>query len=412
MNGEAATLRAGIVASALGGVLVAWIAGVVVGLIALERFQHSLLDAASAAMRASVVDARASDVVARVDATRDSLEVWGVEAAAFDRRGTFLGGDARLRADGLPTGRAPAPAVGRQFSLAPTRDGYVLLAPDPDVIARFRLSFELAFAGSLAAVALAAVFGGGAWARARTHANDRTRAASEDRLRAFLAEAGHELRTPLAIAVGYTGILKRGALADRGLADRIVDDISAEHARLQRLVDRIQYLARLDAVAGDPQATSDAARIADEAIALVRPLDLARTIALDAPATAWARIDPDDLRDALRNLVENAIRYAPGAPIDVRVRDGDEIAISVEDCGPGMDALTRAHAFDRFFRGPERGDVTGSGLGLAIVRRIVERAGGRASLESERGRGTTVVLRIPRAAPPREPISDRSSLAD
>ncbi|MBV8153479.1 MAG: HAMP domain-containing histidine kinase [Candidatus Eremiobacteraeota bacterium] len=254
---------------------------------------------------------------------------------------------------------------------------------------RARGAWVLALLTSLAiSGGVAAVFGS-RWAHERVGRF----AKDDERQRAFLADAAHELRTPLAIAVGYTGILKRGATSDRELTDRIVGDIAAEHERLQRLVERILQLARLDAVRGDRHDNCDAVAMAREAIALVRPLDPARTIDLEAPESVRAAIGEDDLRDALRNLLDNAVRYAPGAPITVRVAGGSDVTIRVADRGPGMDAFTAEHAFDRFFRGEERGSIPGSGLGLSIVRRIVERAGGRVTLDTSSG-GTTVELRL------------------
>jgi two-component system OmpR family sensor kinase len=407
-----------------------------------QRDEHSKLALASSAVRPLFAGADAAHVRTALDSLRDSLATWQVAAAAFDADGNFVGGDGRLRGDGLAAGRDAAPPTGRQLSIVTTRNGYVLLIRDPNSIARFRffIALQLLVAISVA-LTLAWAFGT-PWATARArvigrarddyraiaagetrpaapfgtdplfgdvfHAAEtaidrlvravRERAESEDRLRTFLADAGHELRTPLAIAVGYLGILKRGAVSDPELAERIIRDVSLEHERLTRLVEHILHLARLDAVPGDAGASSDVGRIALEAVALVRPLDLDCRIACEAKPTAPAAIGSDDLRDALRNLLENAIRHAPGAPIAISIAtEGDEIVTRVRDDGPGMDAFTLAHAFDRFFRGPDRGEVHGTGLGLAIVRRIVERAGGNVRLQSASGRGTEVEIRLPRA---------------
>jgi two-component system OmpR family sensor kinase len=436
------TLLRPIVTAVLGTALLIWGLLTTWSAIAAEREHHATLAAASSALRPGLGDAASRDVPARLAALAGTLATWELTAAAFDRNGTFLGGDPRLRSDGLPAGRDAAPPTGRQTAIVPTRDGYVILVRDPRAIVRFRemLALQL-FAALVIAFAFALFFGLG-WARARaasiaqarddfraiaagenrppaSFTNDPVfgevvlaakdalerlvralgdRAESEERLRAFLADAGHELRTPLAIAVGYLGILRRGGYGDAALVERIASDVSLEHERLVRLVERILHLARLDAVPGDAGASSDVARVAREAVALVRPLDVDRAIAIGDDPHALAAIGADDLRDALRNLLENAIRHAPDSAISVTIEtDGDEIVIWVRDAGPGMDAFTAAHAFDRFFRGPDRGEVSGTGLGLAIVRRIVERAGGRVRLESAAGMGTAVEVRLPRA---------------
>jgi two-component system, OmpR family, sensor kinase len=438
------TMTRAIVFAALCGTILSFAVFSTVFVIGIERARHATLDAASAAVRANVGNGDTASAARWLDSMTDAFVTWNLTAAAFDSSGRFVGGNARLRGDGLPAGREPAPPAARQIAVVPTRDGYVLLVPSTRAVMRMRVTLALVLLAMLAAMAPIAYFAGSAWVRRRSRGVARlsahlhaiaagehppqlaldgdpafgelsnaaraalerlvqelnSRAADEDRLRAFLGEAGHELRTPLAIAVGYVGILKRGALGDPALAERIVGDIAAEHDRLHRLVERILQLARLDALPGEQGATCDAAAVANEAIALVRPLDLQRSFDVDASSPVYAAIPADDLRDALRNLLENAIRYAPGASIAVRIEnEGSDVSIRVADRGPGMDAFTAEHAFDRFFRGADRGSVPGSGLGLAIVRRIVERAGGTVVLVSAPGSGTAVDLRVPRTTP-------------
>jgi signal transduction histidine kinase len=434
----ARSLRSVVVLAALSGAALALVVAAIVVGFATARMTHATLDAASAAVRAAVADTSVAHTRVELAALRVSLDTWGVAAAAFDRRGEFVAGDERLRSDGLPAGRASAPLGGRQVAIVDLRDGYVLLTQDPAVVSRLRASIAAGVVFTFAATWLLALALGGRYGAARERAAERVRehlrgdpigtavvvtdplfgdlsadvaaaierlsrsivdrAEGEDRLRAFLAEAAHELRTPLAIAIGYVGILDRGGLADPVLAARIVGDVAAEHARLQQLVERILHLARLDAVAPDRDAVSDVSRVVDEAISLVRPLDVGRSLTLESNGAVWAAVAPDELRDAVRNVLENAIRYAPAAPVRAIVSaDEQSINVRVSDSGPGMDTFAAAHAFDRFFRGSDRGDVPGTGLGLAIVRRIAERAGGSATLSSVPGIGTTVNLRFPRA---------------
>jgi signal transduction histidine kinase len=110
----------------------------------------------------------------------------------------------------------------------------------------------------------------------------------------------------------------------------------------------------------------------------------------------WVTADESEVYEALRNVVENALKHAPHSPVDVRVEaDGDAVTVTVVDRGPGMGDEERTHAFERFYRGASRGAIDGSGLGLAIAKRAVERAQGEIALTSEPGFGTTVVLRLP-----------------
>jgi two-component system OmpR family sensor kinase len=436
-------LARSVVVAALGGALVTFAIVTVLFVVGLENTRHATLDAASAAVRASVATEDAANVGRWLDSMRETFAAWDVDVAAFDRVGTFVAGDEAMRGDGLPVGREPPPPAARQVAIVPMRDGYVLLMTSSRSIVALRLAMAFWFVVIALVVGGIAYVVGAAWARQRSRsaalldaqlrammrgerpsalavdddplfgdlsnavraALDRlvreldSRAADEDRLRSFLAEAGHELRTPLAIAVGYVGILKRGAIDNPELAERIVGDIAAEHDRLHRLVERILQLARLDAIPGDSTAVCDAVAVVDEAVELVRPLAPQRRFLVDAPANAVAAIGNDDLRDAIRNLLENAIRYAPDAPVAIRVALDGDVSIRVTDEGPGMDAFTVEHAFDRFFRGNGRGEIPGSGLGLAIVRRIVERAGGSVALHSVPGEGTVVEMRVPRTTP-------------
>jgi signal transduction histidine kinase len=438
----AKVLRAAIVVASLAGVAVtAFVAGALTVPFQ-QRMQHATLDAASVAARATLGNADRSTIAARIAALHDSLETWGLDAAAFDASGRFIAGDSALRSGGLPRGALPAPTTGRQLSVVPMRDGYVVLVPDPRLVSRQRafLSGGTVFA-FLATFALAWI-AGGRWARSRAAAALRIarrladddagdaaplvvesdpvygelsvaiadaferrrrshgeRADDRDRLRAFLADAGHELRTPLAIAMGYVGILERGGLEDMALAKRIVGDVAEQHARLQHLVERILQLARLDASPPAPSASCDVAATLAEAVALVRPLAPNREIAIAADPARHAAIAADDLRDALRNVLENAVRYAPESAICASVAlENGSVVVRVEDDGPGMDAFAAEHAFDRFYRGAEHHDVPGTGLGLAIVRRAAERAGGRVVLRSSAGAGTTVEIHLPQAA--------------
>ena len=106
--------------------------------------------------------------------------------------------------------------------------------------------------------------------------------------------------------------------------------------------------------------------------------------------------DDAELYEAVKNVVENAVRYAPSSPVDVRVtRLGEQAILQVADSGPGMSPVDVEHAFDRFYRGSSRGEIDGSGLGLAIAKRAVERVGGSITLESGLERGTSVIMRFP-----------------
>jgi two-component system OmpR family sensor kinase len=206
------------------------------------------------------------------------------------------------------------------------------------------------------------------------------RAASEERLRRFLADASHELRTPLTSIRGYAEIF------DRGARDRPEDlatsmrHIREEANRMSTLVDDLLLLARLDQqrpLAQDRVDVSDVARAAVDAAHVADP---GRPISLSVNGAVPVTGDADRLRQVVDNLLANAERHTPEkTPVEVRVRaDGAWAWIEVADHGPGIAPEETAHIFEPFHRAdPSRARATGGiGLGLAIVSAIAHAHGG------------------------------------
>lgn len=215
----------------------------------------------------------------------------------------------------------------------------------------------------------------------------------------FVADAAHELRTPLAALRLQAQSLDRAAdpEARRVAVARLTSGID----RATRLVEQLLVLARQEATAA--------------AGAACRPVDLAdlarRTVADLAGVAAAKGVDvgvhqadpatvegqPDALQILLRNLVDNAIKYTPsGGTADISVQDeGGQVVVRVEDSGPGIPSEERERVFDRFYR-VAGSDAAGSGLGLAIIKAIAERHGATLTLgQSERlgGLSATVVFK-------------------
>lgn len=225
------------------------------------------------------------------------------------------------------------------------------------------------------------------------------RTASEERLRRFVADASHELRTPITTIRGYAELHRRGGLDDPVARDSAMARTEQEAVRMGALVDDLLLLARLDEgrpLAADPV---DVTVLATDAATDTRAAHPGRAVTLDVPSEAVVIGDEDRLRQVVANLVGNAVRHTPGtASVAIAVgRDGDDVVLTVADDGPGMAPELAGRAFERFARGDvARSRAAGStGLGLSIVEAIVTAHGGQVALDSVEGRGTSVTVRLP-----------------
>jgi len=217
----------------------------------------------------------------------------------------------------------------------------------------------------------------------------------EERMRQFVADAGHELRTPLTVIAGYIDVLRRGALEEPTIARQILATMALEKEHMRVLIDRLMRLARLDGEAPPRTEAIDVVELLRSQCDAARRLDEGRDIDYSVDGVTEVRGDRGELGEAIWNVVENALKYAPEGSIHLRATAiGGVPTISISDEGPGMTESARLHAFERFYRGDERGEIVGSGLGLAIAKRAVERAGGTISIDSAPGHGTTVTIRL------------------
>jgi two-component system, OmpR family, phosphate regulon sensor histidine kinase PhoR len=222
--------------------------------------------------------------------------------------------------------------------------------------------------------------------------------------RDFVANASHELKTPLTAIRGYSETLLDDDLPAE-LRGQFTRTLHAHTTRLQNILDDLLDLSRIEsgglALTPEPVALDTMARdawqpFADDAV----KRDIRLELDVDG-AARMVRADPGAVRQILSNLLSNAVRYTPpGGRITVGARASNAMArIEVRDTGSGIPPEHLARVFERFYRvDPARSRAEGgTGLGLAIVRHLVERHGGRVEAESELKRGTTIRFTLPLA---------------
>jgi signal transduction histidine kinase len=200
------------------------------------------------------------------------------------------------------------------------------------------------------------------------------------RERRFLADASHELRTPVTSLAGNVEFVAR-----HGVNPEVLADLQLDTQRLQGLVGDLLALERESAGPAPEQEVPLDAIVADAVTGRA-------TVRVEACDAVSVRGEPDALRRALDNLLDNAEVHGPrGGAVTVSLTVAAGIAsLAVRDEGPGLAPADREHAFERFWRAPDAANRPGSGLGLAIVRATAERHGGRVTVD-----GSTVTIELP-----------------
>lgn len=225
-----------------------------------------------------------------------------------------------------------------------------------------------------------------------------------EQLRRFTSDASHELRTPLAMirSVGEVGLQKDGSRAEyRDIVGSMLEEVN----RLTSLVDSLLTISRADA--GHLQLHRTAApmmEVAREAVALLDILTEEKSLHVLLEGDEHAQVHGDRLflRQALVNILHNAVKYSPvGGTISVRIQNGGHkrVLIDVQDSGPGIPAEDRAKVFDRFYRVDKARwrESGGAGLGLAIAKWAVEAHGGAIDLTGAPNQGCTFRISLPAA---------------
>ena len=217
-----------------------------------------------------------------------------------------------------------------------------------------------------------------------------------DRLEAnqqrFLANAAHELKTPLMAVMGAAELLATGEDTNPAMRDRLLNHIFSEGRRMQRLADALLRLSRVGWDPREPnQGVVDLRAAGERAAELAEPLVESAGLRLNVQGEGTrVYADPEWLQEVLLVLLSNAIKHSSRGG-DIRLRTGDS-TVTVEDEGAGISPVDLPHVFERFYRG--KGSSEGFGLGLPICKELTERMGGSISIRSREGIGTTVTVEL------------------
>ena len=221
--------------------------------------------------------------------------------------------------------------------------------------------------------------------------------------RDFVANVSHELRTPIGAISVLADALESAPGADD--AARLARRVRAEAGRLTELVSDLLDLSRIEAVRPDPMGSPvDLVAVVSAAVERCRPMCEAHTVAVEVSTGSESPMvagDEAQLVSAVANLIENAAKYSdPGESVEVTIADAvsNSVAVVVRDRGVGIPSWELERVFERFYRvdrARDRGSG-GTGLGLAIVRNVATNHGGKVTVESREGEGSTFTLTIPR----------------
>jgi two-component system phosphate regulon sensor histidine kinase PhoR len=239
--------------------------------------------------------------------------------------------------------------------------------------------------------------------------NDLTPLRRVEEMRAdFIANASHELRTPLAALLGFIETLQGPAKNDAAAREKFLSIMQGQAARMARLIDDLLSLSRIELNAHlQPNTAVELATIVRQVVDGLQTLarDRGVEIKVGAPPEALTVLgDRDELVRALENLVENALKYgAAGKRVDITLAQGQtrggtpEARIGVRDYGPGIPPEHLPRLTERFYRVDVADSRAqgGTGLGLALVKHVLNRHGGRLSIESTLGAGATFTMHLP-----------------
>lgn len=261
--------------------------------------------------------------------------------------------------------------------------------PELDLIAHLRRLPRAAADGSLALIVL----------------HDTTALRRAERMRAdFVANASHELKTPIAGLAGFIETLRGPARDDAAARERFLGIMAEQADRMRRLVDDLLMLSRIEQHEhARPDAAVDLGRVLRSVMDLLQLKASARNVKIELsldPALPPAVGDSDELTIVFQNLIDNAVKYTrPATAVRIAARPvgSDRVAVAVSDEGDGIPASHLPRLTERFYRvdTARSRQLGGTGLGLAIVKHVVNRHRGRLDIQSSPGKGSTFTVTLP-----------------
>ena len=230
------------------------------------------------------------------------------------------------------------------------------------------------------------------------------RVESESKLRRFVADASHELRTPITAIRGFAELHRQGAVTGEEKTKELIGRIENESKRMGSLVEDLLLLARLDQSRQMKLEPVNLSKLVLDAVESARAAGPNHPVNFNkSDEEIYALGDNDRIHQVVANLLANARTHTPaGTKIDVSIIQGEDgVRIRIADNGPGLSEKDQAQIFERFYRADAsrvRTDGEGTGLGLSIVEAVMRAHAGEVSVESELGKGATFTLFFPLSA--------------
>jgi signal transduction histidine kinase len=225
---------------------------------------------------------------------------------------------------------------------------------------------------------------------------------SFERQKRFVSDASHELRTPISVIQGYANLIDRWGKSDTEVLDESISSIKSETEHMSILINQLLFLAREDkGTAAINKEKINIGEIAREAVSETNitnsPEDVVCTFA--GNEDAWVFADSHLMKQTMRVIIENAIKYTKAKPCEIRVDitiGGGKVLLSIADNGIGIAEEDLEHIFDRFYRSDKSRNkqIPGNGLGLSIAYTVVKNHNGKIWAESEQGKGSTFFVEL------------------